>query len=115
MIALELLGEAESREMTLNLLDRLSLSPAVCARITRAVDGNPLFTEELVAMLVDEEPLRAMRRAGSQRADLSELPVPSTINALLAAWTRRVCCLSSAHDPDRRSSRGRSLPSERRQ
>ena len=65
-IALEPLGEAESREMILNLLDRLPLSPAVEARITRAVDGNPLFTEELVAMLVDEELLGAMRRAGSR-------------------------------------------------
>ena len=84
-IALEPLGEAESREMILNLLDRLPLSPAVEARITRAVDGNPLFTEELVAMLVDEELLRRNEEGWVARADLSELPVPSTINALLAA------------------------------
>ena len=84
-IALEPLSEAESREMILNLLDRLPLSPAVEARITRAVDGNPLFTEELVAMLVDEELLRRNEEGWVARADLSELPVPSTINALLAA------------------------------
>jgi predicted ATPase/class 3 adenylate cyclase len=84
-IALEPLGEAESREMILNLLDRLPLSPAVESRITRAVDGNPLFTEELVAMLVDEELLRRNEEGWVARADLSELPVPSTINALLAA------------------------------
>jgi predicted ATPase/class 3 adenylate cyclase len=84
-IALEPLGEAESREMILNLLDRLPLSPAVESRITRAVDGNPLFTEELVAMLVDEELLRRNEEGWVARSDLSELPVPSTINALLAA------------------------------
>ena len=84
-IALEPLGEAESREMILNLLDRLPLSPAVELRITRAVDGNPLFTEELVAMLVDEELLRRNEEGWVARSDLSELPVPSTINALLAA------------------------------
>ncbi len=84
-IALEPLSEAESREMISNLLDRLPLSPAVESRITRAVDGNPLFTEELVAMLVDEELLRRNEEGWVARSDLSELPVPSTINALLAA------------------------------
>ena len=84
-IALEPLSEAESREMILNLLDRLPLSPAVELRITRAVDGNPLFAEELVAMLVDEELLRRNEDCWVARSDLSELPVPSTINALLAA------------------------------
>ena len=71
--------------MILNLLDRLPLSPAVELRITRAVDGNPLFAEELVAMLVDEELLRRDEDCWVARSDLSELPVPSTINALLAA------------------------------
>jgi predicted ATPase/class 3 adenylate cyclase len=84
-IALEPLSEAESREMILNLLDRLPLSPAVELKITRAVDGNPLFAEELVAMLVDEELLRRNEDGWVARSDLSELPVPSTINALLAA------------------------------
>jgi predicted ATPase len=84
-IALEPLSEAESHEMILNLLDRLPLSPAVEIRITRAVDGNPLFAEELVAMLLDEELLRRNDDCWVARSDLSELPVPSTINALLAA------------------------------
>ncbi len=84
-IALEPLSEAESHEMILNLLDQLPLSPAVELRITRAVDGNPLFAEELVAMLVDEELLRRNEEGWVAHSDLSELPVPSTINALLAA------------------------------
>ena len=84
-ITLEPLSEAESREMILNLLDRLPPSPAIVLRITRAVDGNPLFAEELVAMLVDEELLRRHEDCWVARSDLSELPVPSTINALLAA------------------------------
>ena len=84
-IALEPLSEAESREMISNLLDRLPLSPVVELTITRAVDGNPLFAEELVAMLVDEELLRRNEDRWVARSDLSELPVPSTINALLAA------------------------------
>ena len=55
--------------MILNLLDRLPLSPAVELRITRAVDGNPLFAEELVAMLVDEELLRRDEDCWVARSD----------------------------------------------
>ena len=82
-IALEPLSEAECREMISNLLDHVPLSPAVELRITRAADGNPLFAEELVAMLVDEELLTRKEDCWVARSDLSELPVPSTINALL--------------------------------
>jgi predicted ATPase/class 3 adenylate cyclase len=84
-IALEPLTAVEAREMISNLFDQLPLPPAVELRITRAVDGNPLFAEELVAMLVDEELLRRSQDGWVARSDLSELPVPSTINALLAA------------------------------
>ncbi len=84
-IALEPLSEAECREMISNLLDHVPLSPAVELRITCAADGNPLFAEELVAMLVDEELLTRKEDCWVARSDLSELPVPSTINALLAA------------------------------
>jgi predicted ATPase/class 3 adenylate cyclase len=84
-IALEPLSEAECREMISNLLDHVPLSPAVESRITGTADGNPFFAEELVAMLVDEELLTRKEGRWVTRSDLPELPVPSTINALLAA------------------------------
>jgi predicted ATPase/class 3 adenylate cyclase len=84
-IVLEPLGEAESREMISNLLGRAPLPPAVESRIAGAAEGNPLFAEELVAMLVDEELLTRKDDCWVARSDLSELPVPSTIHALLAA------------------------------
>ena len=71
--------------MILNLLDRLAAITRSRVEDHRAVDGNPLFAEELVAMLVDEELLRRDEDRWVARSDLSELPVPSTINALLAA------------------------------
>ena len=71
--------------MISNLLDQVPLPPAVELRITSAADGNPLFAEELVAMLVDEQLLTRKEDCWVARSDLSELPVPSTINALLAA------------------------------
>jgi predicted ATPase/class 3 adenylate cyclase len=84
-IVLGALSGAESREMISNLLDRAPLPPAVESRIAGAAEGNPLFAEELVAKLVDEELLVRAGDGWVARSDLSELPVPSTIHALLAA------------------------------
>jgi predicted ATPase/class 3 adenylate cyclase len=84
-IVLEPLSEAECRELISNLLDSAPLPLAAEARIARAAEGNPLFAEELVAMLVDDELLKREGDRWVASWDLSELPVPSTINALLAA------------------------------
>ena len=51
-----------------------ALAPDLRARVLATAEGNPLFTEELVRMLVEEGP-----RAGG------DVPLPPTIEALLAA------------------------------
>ncbi len=84
-IILEPLSEAECRELITNLLDRAPLPPAVESRITGAAEGNPLFAEEFVAKLVDDALLTREGDHWVASSDLSELPVPSTIHALLAA------------------------------
>ena len=84
-ILLEPLSEAECRELISNLLDRAPLPPAAESRIAGAAEGNPLFAEELVAMLVDDALLTREDDRWVASSDLSELPVPSTIHALLAA------------------------------
>ncbi len=84
-ILLEPLSEAECRELISNLLGRAPLPPAAESRIASAAEGNPLFAEELVAMLVDDALLRRAPDRWVAASDLAELPVPSTINALLAA------------------------------
>jgi predicted ATPase len=84
-VPLEPFTEAECRELISNLLGRVPLPPAAESLITGAAEGNALFAEEFVAMLVDDGLLR--REDGNWVAStaLSELPVPSTIHALLAA------------------------------
>jgi predicted ATPase/class 3 adenylate cyclase len=84
-ILLERLSDAECRELISNLLGRAPLPPAVESRISSAAEGNALFAEELVAMLVDDALLRRAPDSWVAASDLAELPVPSTINALLAA------------------------------
>ncbi|TIL90853.1 MAG: adenylate/guanylate cyclase domain-containing protein [Mesorhizobium sp.] len=90
-VVLEPLSAAECREMLSNLLDHVPLPPAVESTVTDAADGNPLFAEEFVAMLVDEKLLTREKDTWVARGDLSELPrVPSTIDALLGARLDRL-------------------------
>ena len=62
----------------------------VTARIAEAAEGNPLFVEEMLSMLVDEGVLVEDGRSWTAVGDLSEVPVPPSIQALLAARLERL-------------------------
>jgi predicted ATPase/class 3 adenylate cyclase/DNA-binding winged helix-turn-helix (wHTH) protein len=84
-ILLEPLSEDETRELIANLLSEATLSSEAAARISEATEGNPLFAEELLAMLIDEGLLRREDGHWTASDELADLPVPPTIHALLAA------------------------------
>ena len=84
-ILLEPLSEDETRELIANLLSRATLPHEAAARIAEATEGNPLFAEELLAMLIDEGLLRREDGHWTAADELADLPVPPTIHALLAA------------------------------
>jgi class 3 adenylate cyclase/tetratricopeptide (TPR) repeat protein len=71
MLTLEPLSTRESE----SLLDALDVPAAARARIVDAAEGNPLFLEQMVAMLADEAPADEM---------------PPTIHALLTARLDRL-------------------------
>jgi class 3 adenylate cyclase/tetratricopeptide (TPR) repeat protein len=54
-------------------------------RILQAADGNPLFVEQMLSMLIDEGTLRFEEGHWRPETRLSEVTVPPTIEALLAA------------------------------
>ena len=89
-ILLEPLGADESRQLVENLLSHASPSGEAAARIADACEGNPLFAEELLAMLIDDGLLRSEEQGWALADDLAELPVPPTIHALLAARLERL-------------------------
>jgi class 3 adenylate cyclase len=70
-LLLEPLDSAEAEELIGRLLGGVELEPGLGERIRLAAEGNPLFLEEMVAMLSD---------SGG-----GEVTVPPTIRALLAA------------------------------
>ncbi len=73
-LGLEPLGADESRELIEHLSAGGDVPPDLAERAFTAGEGNPLFVEELVRMVVDQR----------------ELSVPPTINALLAARVDRL-------------------------
>ncbi|MEO8229049.1 MAG: adenylate/guanylate cyclase domain-containing protein [Chloroflexota bacterium] len=62
-----------------------ALGPILRARINDAADGNPLFLEEFVGMLIDQGHLRDEDGAWVAGQAVESLPIPPTIAALLAA------------------------------
>jgi len=82
---LEPLNDSDCRRLITNLLGRGPLPAEVETRIADAADGNALFAEELLAMLVDDGLLAWDDGRWVAADDLGDLPVPQTINSLLAA------------------------------
>ena len=89
-VVLRPLGEDESELLIEHLLGEASLARDAAVRITAAAEGNPLFVEELLRMLVDDGLLQRQDGHWSAVADLSELSIPPTIQALLGARLDRL-------------------------
>ncbi|MBA3364821.1 MAG: AAA family ATPase [Actinobacteria bacterium] len=89
-LTLDPLSAPESVELVGNLLGKERLDEASAARIVEPAEGNPLFVQEMLRMLVDEGALE--RSAGEWRPvrDLSRISMPPTIQALLAARLDRL-------------------------
>ena len=85
LIELERLGEDEAAEIAGHLLGRTGLDERITARVVEASEGNPLFVEQMISMLVDEGLIRF--EGGRWRAEpgIDRAVVPPTIHALLAA------------------------------
>jgi class 3 adenylate cyclase len=84
-LALEPLAVDEVRTMLANLLGSAELDPRLERRITTAAEGNPLFVEELVRVLLDDGVLQQTDGEWTVAGDLERVAIPPSINALLAA------------------------------
>jgi class 3 adenylate cyclase/tetratricopeptide (TPR) repeat protein len=85
VLELEPLSDEESALIVENLLGDAALPAEARARIVTAAEGNPLFVEQLLSMLIDDGILRREGDRWIATGDVSELAIPSTIQALLAA------------------------------
>jgi len=89
-VLLEPLSETDARDLLGHLTGSALLEDRAAARILGLADGNPLFVEEVVAMLIDDNALSSCEGEGSGAAELTALAVPPTIQALIAARLDRL-------------------------
>jgi class 3 adenylate cyclase/tetratricopeptide (TPR) repeat protein len=89
-IRLQPLTEEDSERLIDNLLGPAPLEEEVRARIRHVAEGNPLFVEEVLRMLVDDGLLRRDDGRWTAAGDLSSIAIPPTINALLSARLERL-------------------------
>jgi class 3 adenylate cyclase/tetratricopeptide (TPR) repeat protein len=90
VLSVEPLTVGESHELIENLLGDVPLAPAAARQITASADGNPLFVEELLRMLVEDGVLERVGGEWRVGAELSSISVPPTIEALLRARLDRL-------------------------
>jgi class 3 adenylate cyclase/tetratricopeptide (TPR) repeat protein len=84
-IRLEPLVDEEAREFIAELLGAADIADEVHSYVAESAEGNPLFLEELVRMLVDEGHLRQRNGNWSMPDGLQAVRLPLTIQALLTA------------------------------
>ena len=88
-VRLEPLADAEAADLLRHLVGTARLGGRASARILAVAEGNPLFVEEVVAMLVDDGIL-IPGDGHSAAGELTAIAVPPTIQALLAARLDRL-------------------------
>jgi class 3 adenylate cyclase/tetratricopeptide (TPR) repeat protein len=89
-IELAPLSAVESAEIVTNLLGTTGIDPVVVDRIAGAAEGNPLFVEQLLSMLVEDGTLRQEDGRWVAAGPLDAVEIPPTIAALLSARLDRL-------------------------
>jgi tetratricopeptide (TPR) repeat protein len=83
VVRLEPLSDHEVERLIGGLLGPGGIESRIRSKVVQAADGNPLFVEQLVSMLIDEGLLVRDDGHWVGRGDLSTVRVPTTISALL--------------------------------
>ena len=84
-IRLHTLDGEQSKELVGHLLRPGVVGPELRARLAEASAGFPLFLEEFIGMLIDDQTLRLEGGRWTVASELTELRSPATIHALLSA------------------------------
>jgi len=95
-ITVEPLNPPEINGLIHNLVGTGELTRLAQAHIADVAEGNPLFVEETLRMLIDDGVLRRRNGRWSASGDLSIVAIPPTIQAILTARLERL-------DPEERA------------
>jgi hypothetical protein len=89
-LSLEPLSAEESELLIANFLGQAKLVGEARTRIAETAEGNPLFVEEMLGILIDDGRLVRRNNHWVATGDLANISVPPTIQALLAARLDRL-------------------------
>jgi len=89
-ILLEPLPHDQCERLVANLLGAEELAQEVRERVLASAEGNPLFVEQMVQVLIDDGVLARKDGRWAAVGDLSSVRVPPTIQALLRARLDRL-------------------------
>jgi class 3 adenylate cyclase/tetratricopeptide (TPR) repeat protein len=84
-ITLDALTTEETTTLISRLLDVDDLPSELRTRVVQRSEGNPLFCEEFLRMLIDEGRVERVRDRWRATASVADVRVPESIHALLAA------------------------------
>ena len=90
VISLSPLKVDDSALLVQNLIGQTTLPAQIRGRILDAAEGNPLFVEEMLKMLIDDGFLERNNGEWVAVADLSHMSTPKTILALITARLDRL-------------------------
>jgi class 3 adenylate cyclase len=85
VIALGPLSITDGETVVSHLLGSVGVPRAVQERIARTAEGNPLYVEQTLSMLIDDGTLVWVDGAWQLTADAATLDIPPTISALITA------------------------------
>jgi class 3 adenylate cyclase/tetratricopeptide (TPR) repeat protein len=90
LLKLQSLTQTEVEELISNLLGGAQLVDEARSHLIDTAEGNPLFVEETLRMLVDDNLLAPMDGSWIATGDLAHLTIPPTIHAVLTARLARL-------------------------
>ena len=80
----------ESEQVIANLLGTTAIDPSIRDRIVKSAQGNPLFVEQMLSMLIDDGLVAQENGHWTVTGDLMDVVVPPSVSALLAARLDRL-------------------------
>jgi predicted ATPase/class 3 adenylate cyclase len=89
-ITLDALSEDSVARLIENLLGNASLPEGVRRKITESAEGNPLYVEEILRMLIDDGVLQKSNGHWRAAVDITTFAIPPSIHALLTARLDRL-------------------------
>ncbi len=89
-VSLEPLSNDECEQLIGSLLGAEDLPSVVAGRIAGAAEGNPLFVEEMLEMLIDDGRLERSNGSWVAVGEMAEVAVPPSISSLLEARLDRL-------------------------